>query len=200
MERSRDFERFITFIDAIVAIAITLLVLPLVDIAGELNGGSVTDLVSDHSNEIWGFLLSFLVIARLWLSQHAVIRTVIAENAALTRLLLGWTLTIVVLPFPTALLAEPGAGDQAATKIFYIGTMAVSSALLAAICVVVGRDRSARDSDDKPDPTPLIQTTVAFVLALAISLTFPATSYYPLMLLMATDFPFRRLFSRAKAH
>ncbi len=30
-ERSRDLERFITFIDAIVAIAITLLVLPLVD-------------------------------------------------------------------------------------------------------------------------------------------------------------------------
>ena len=34
--RSRDLERFITFIDAIVAIAITLLVLPLVDLATEI--------------------------------------------------------------------------------------------------------------------------------------------------------------------
>ena len=34
MERERDFERFLTFVDAIVAIAITLLVLPLVDVAG----------------------------------------------------------------------------------------------------------------------------------------------------------------------
>ena len=30
-ERTRDLERFVTFIDAIVAIAITLLVLPLVE-------------------------------------------------------------------------------------------------------------------------------------------------------------------------
>ena len=33
-ERSRDLERLITFVDAIVAIAITLLVLPLAELAG----------------------------------------------------------------------------------------------------------------------------------------------------------------------
>lgn len=38
--RSRDLERFITFIDAIVAIAITLLVLPLVDLATEIEPGA----------------------------------------------------------------------------------------------------------------------------------------------------------------
>ncbi len=37
--RSRDAERFLTFLDAIVAIAITLLVLPLVELTGELGGG-----------------------------------------------------------------------------------------------------------------------------------------------------------------
>ena len=35
-ERSRDFERLLTFVDAIVAIAITLLVLPLVDVVAGL--------------------------------------------------------------------------------------------------------------------------------------------------------------------
>jgi hypothetical protein len=48
VERSRDFERFITFIDAIVAIAITLLVLPLVDLATELDRGPVTGLLRDR--------------------------------------------------------------------------------------------------------------------------------------------------------
>ncbi len=37
-ERSRDVERFVTFLDAIAAIAITLLVLPLVELTGELSG------------------------------------------------------------------------------------------------------------------------------------------------------------------
>ena len=68
---------------------------------------------------------------------------------------------------------------------FYVGTMAVSSALLGAD----GRGssaahRSIRDTDDRPDPAPSLATVVGFVLALAISLIFPATSYFPLLLLL----------------
>jgi uncharacterized membrane protein len=99
--------------------------------------------------------------------------------------MLLWTLTIVVLPFPTALVAE--VGHDPATKVFYIGTMAVSSALLALMAWAVGRNRSIRDTDDRPDPVPAVATVIGFVLALAISLTFPATSYYPLLLLLLTD-------------
>lgn len=44
--RARDLERVLTFVDAVVAIAMTLLVLPLVDVAGALTGGdSVTQLL-----------------------------------------------------------------------------------------------------------------------------------------------------------
>lgn len=42
---------------------------------------------------------------------------------------MAWTFTVVVLPFPTALVLEAAA--QPGTKAFYVGTMAVSSALLA---------------------------------------------------------------------
>ena len=60
-ERDRGLDRFLTFVDAVVAIAITLLVLPLADLAPEVGDGSVTDLLREHDNEILAFFLSFLV-------------------------------------------------------------------------------------------------------------------------------------------
>lgn len=180
--RSRDFERFITFIDAIVAIAITLLVLPLVEVAGELGDGSVTELLRAHQAEIGGFLLSFLVIANAWFSQHHALRSVIGSDSLVDRLLMLWTLTIVILPFPTALVAE--SGHQAAVKIFYIGLMALTSAVQAVLCWAIGRNRSIRDTDAKPDAAYGLGSTVGFLVALAVMLLLPATSYYPLLVLL----------------
>ncbi|HET9840984.1 MAG TPA: TMEM175 family protein [Nocardioides sp.] len=186
--RERDFERFLTFVDAIVAIAITLLVLPLVDVAGALSsGGSVAELVSDNTGQIGAFFLSFLVIANLWLSQHRVLRHVIAASEWLTRLLLLWTLTIVVLPFPTALVAGHDAGDQAATKLLYVGTMAASSLVLSLICLEIRRNAALRDSDDRPDVVRGFATFGAFVVVLVLMLAVPALSYWPLLLLFVPD-------------
>lgn len=65
MERSRDLERFLTFVDAVVAIAVTLLVLPLVDIVREVGeNGSVVHLLQGHVSQLGAFALSFTVIAR----------------------------------------------------------------------------------------------------------------------------------------
>jgi uncharacterized membrane protein len=180
--RSRDFERFVTLVDAIVAIAITLLVLPLVDIATELQGGSVSELLRAHLAEIGAFLLSFYVIGALWFDQHQLRRNVIAYDPLVARLMMLWTLTIVVLPFPTALV--PDAGSQTATRVLYIGTMASSSAVLALTSWVIGRKRSIRDSDDKPSPAVAVGGTLALLVALAIALAFPRVGYISLVILL----------------
>lgn len=183
--RSRDLERLITFVDAVVAIAITLLVLPLVDVATEVGDGSVEDLLREHRAQIGAFLLSFVVIAALWMAQHRTLRTVVAQDTLIARMLLVWTLTIVLLPFPTALVAE--AGDQAATKAFYIGLMALSAACLALMSWVIGRRPALRDSDQTPDTAVAVATCVAFLVALAVALLVPATGYYPLLVLLLPD-------------
>lgn len=180
-DRTRDFERFLTFIDAIVAIAITLLVLPLVGLSAQLGDGSVRALLEANATQILAFFLSFLVIANLWFDQHRALHTVIAHDPLVSPLIMTWTLTIVVLPFPTALVAQ--AGSQAATKVFYIGTIALSSALLAVLCWAIGRNRSIRDSDERPDPAPTIGALVCYAVALTTTLLIPRTSYYPLLLL-----------------
>ncbi|MEO7943830.1 MAG: TMEM175 family protein [Marmoricola sp.] len=194
-ERERDLDRFLTFVDAVVAIAITLLVLPLAEVAGDAVNGSVGDLLRENEALLLGFLLSFLVIAQLWFSQHRIVSNLVVQNPLVTRLMLAWTLTIVLLPFPTALVAT--AGSDPVTKVFYIGTMAISSSLLGLMAWAVGRERSIRDTDSQPDPAPAVATVLGFALALAISLMFPDTSYYPLLLLLLTD-PLTHALRRAR--
>jgi uncharacterized membrane protein len=190
-ERERDFDRLLTFVDAIVAIAVTLLVLPLVDVVGRLQGeyhDSVGALLRGQQALMGAFFLSFVVIANLWLSQHHLLRHVVATNALLTRLLVAWTVTIVFLPFPTALVAGPGdSSGQAVTKLLYVGTMAVSSLLLGLICLVVSRHPVLRDSESSPDPLRAFASAAAFLVALAVMLLIPPTSYWPLLLLLVSD-------------
>jgi uncharacterized membrane protein len=188
-ERSRDFDRLLTFVDAIVAIAVTLLVLPLVDVVGQLTTDpSVNDLLGNNRDLIGAFFLSFVVIANLWLTQHRVLRDVIVANQTVTQLLLLWTLTIVFLPFPTALVAaHENAGGQAMTKVLYVGTMAISALVLGLVCVVISRNPDLRDSEEAPDPLHAFSACGAFVVGLAVMLLIPATSYWPLLLLVVSD-------------
>lgn len=184
-DRERDLERLLTFVDAVVAIAITLLVLPLAEAGTEATDGDVGSLLREHRVDIFGFFLSFVVIAQLWLAQHNIVSSLVRQNAAVTRLLILWSLTIVVLPFPTAVVASTA--DDALAKTLYIGTMATSSALLALMARAVGRDRNLRDTDEPPDSAHAAGVTVAFLLALTISIVFPATGYWPLLLLFLVD-------------
>ncbi|MGZ4470437.1 MAG: TMEM175 family protein [Nocardioidaceae bacterium] len=192
--RGRDLERLLTFVDAVVAIAITLLVLPLVELTSEVTEhDSVAVLLRTHQPLLWSFLLSFAVISRLWFAQHYSLRHVLLPNERLSLLLVFWALTIVFLPFPTALVAR--AGDQALTKILYIGTIALSTVTLALMDRVIVRNPQITDGVGLPDVMPAVVNAVLLGLALVISLAVPALSYFP-MLLLFLDTPARRLVVR----
>jgi len=182
-ERQRDLDRLLTFVDAIVAIAITLLVLPLVELAPELeDGGRVADLLRDHSDQLWAFALSFYVIARIWISQHHAVAPLLAGSARLTGLLLVWTFTIVVLPFPTSLVAA--AGGQALVKVLYVGTMALSILVVSALRAEVLWHPELRDGSPYEGPLSGAVTAGLLLLALLVMLVVPATSYFPILVLL----------------
>ena len=58
--QKRSFDRMINFTDAVVAIAITLQLLPLMDIKGPGDGASMWSVLLDNSSQLFAFLLSFL--------------------------------------------------------------------------------------------------------------------------------------------
>ncbi|MBZ5736703.1 TMEM175 family protein [Nocardioides mangrovi] len=185
-DAERGFERFITFLDAIVAIAITLLVLPLVELTADVDEyDSVNALLRENRSELWAFLLSFLVVSRFWFAQHDSARHVVRWDRHAASILMLWAVTIVFLPFPTALMAE--AEDNATTKILYIGTLIATMLFLAVFEGYLRAHPELTDADPEHDLDPVVGVVnvLMLLIALAITLAIPATSYFPILLLLA---------------
>jgi uncharacterized membrane protein len=130
MPTTRGLERLIFFTDAVVAIAITLLILPLVDAASAHSdtGKTGAHFFTEEWPQVLAFLISFAVIARLWVAHHSLFEHVAMYNGRVILLSLVWSFTIVVLPLPTAMSAE--FDTDRLTIAFYLGTMLLSSLTL----------------------------------------------------------------------
>jgi len=68
----RSFDRLVNFTDAVVAIGITLQLLPLIDIDGPSDGQTVWQVISANSGQITAFVLSFVVVIVMWRNHNAV--------------------------------------------------------------------------------------------------------------------------------
>ena len=109
-----------------VAIAITLLVLPLVDAASALGTGGVGPFLDTNRDRLFAFALSFAVIGSFWWGHHRMFEKVKGYNAVLAWGLFIWLVSIVFLPFPTELLGSARSNNVGAHAI-YIGTMLVTA-------------------------------------------------------------------------
>lgn len=196
---SRDPDRLVLFTDAVVAIAVTLLVLPLVDVVPEAVDAHErsVEVVTGHLPQIWAFALSFMVITRLWFVHHRVFEHVGGYTRALMALNTGWLLAIVFLPFPTEMVASYP-GDDRFTVMLYIGNVLVASACQAALAMLSHRDP---DVASATDPTTVeavrssLSTVALLVLSLAVVAVLPGVSYYALLLLFLSK-PVSRIWPR----
>jgi uncharacterized membrane protein len=197
MRTDRGLDRLVAFLDAVVAIAITLLVLPLIDVlANAERDQRLGEVLATHLPQFGAFLLSFAVIARLWLVHHRVSERVGAYDEALLLVNFGWALTIVILPFSTQLVAVYGTERLAVG--LYIGTIALSSFCLTAIGVLVWRRPALRrqGADDREArPVAALVTSGTIVFALLLGVLVPAVNYFALFLLFLTN-PVIRLVDR----
>jgi uncharacterized membrane protein len=111
-------ERIVFFSDAVIAIAITLLVL---DIRlPELHGDPADELPRARLG-LWprygSFLLSFLVVGTYWWGQHRLFRVVRRYDEMLLWLNILFLACIAFIPFASAVLGEHG--DQPSAAVFY---------------------------------------------------------------------------------
>jgi uncharacterized membrane protein len=187
----RGFERLITFADAVVAIALTLLVLPLVEITAQVREGtSIGRVLSDHGDQITAFVISFVVIWGLWTLHHRTMEYFDGYDPAIMRLTLLWLFTIVVLPFTTQLLNSEAYGHGAVPV--YIGVLLVSSLSLFGMSWWGRRHRELllpdRAEVDDWVNAPRSLTTVGILLvAFVLSIAVPAIGTWPLLALLFTD-------------
>jgi uncharacterized membrane protein len=187
VEQNKSAERLVFFTDAVVAIALTLLVLPLTDLVPELvaEHKPAVEAITGNWTKIFSFLLSFAVIGRFWFTHHRIFEHVRAYSGPLVRANFGWLLAIAVLPFPTQLIGAYQ--SERFTTVFYLGTLLVGSLCHTAMVLIVRHDPQVRgDAEPVSDESlwNFVLSTVAFALAVVVALFKPNLAYYVLLLLV----------------
>jgi uncharacterized membrane protein len=197
MDKQRGIERLIFFTDAVVAIAITLLILPLVEIvttdANQKHQVPVSVFIHDNVGQFFAFALSFVIIARFWMANHEILLNTLKSTEVLIWLDIVWVFTIVLLPLPTEITAVYP--HSLLTVSIYIGTGLASTLLLTAISYYLHRHPELQAKNSPIDGAQLWgigSTAAAFLIALLLSWIFPAINYYSLLVLLLT-FPLDRI-------
>jgi uncharacterized membrane protein len=141
-------ERLTFFVDAVIAIAITLLALDL-PVPTDGTNRDLLHFTNVHREEYIAFLISFAVIGAYWRAHHRVFRYVTALDGPLVRLTLYWLLMQVITPFATRVLTGDGAFQ--ARFIFYATVQAVASLVFILMVMVLRRYKITRE--DTPPRT-----------------------------------------------
>lgn len=179
--------RLVNFSDGVMAIAVTLLVLPLVDNISQLQTTSWHQLVATNGSELTVFVLSFVIICRLWIVHHDIFDTLKRFNAKIFWLNALWLLSIVLLPFSTELLGNDN-NDSALAAGVYIGTLFVASiaGLLLQWQITRAPDLQKTPVTPRSLIAPAAVTTTLMGAALLLAVLVPAIGPWALCLLFLT--------------
>jgi uncharacterized membrane protein len=143
-------ERLVFFSDAVFAIVITLLVLPL---TAELELPTDTHDLRHEVSERWpkvvSFVVGFLVIGQFWIAHHNMFALLRRFDPGLLWLNLLILLTVSFMPFPTAVLGARLEESDNFPVVFYAASMTVSSIALT-LTWLYARRRRLLDPDLSP--------------------------------------------------
>jgi uncharacterized membrane protein len=131
-----------TFSDAVMAIAITLLVLQL---DAESGNGGLADRLAHQWPLYASYLLSFVNIGTVWLNHHSIFSRLRGVDHGLVLLNLLLLLVVSALPFPTKVLGEAlqraDVADQRTAALLYAGTFLFAATVFCALWLWASRGR-----------------------------------------------------------
>lgn len=184
MATERGFDRLVNFSDAVVAIAITILILPMVDEASSAGSQGIDDLVQGLLPQLSMFVLSFVIIAYFWLQHHRFFERLRRIDHRLMLINLAWLIGIVFMPFPTVLVVEEQ-GPNGWANGLYIGTMLYISVVQLLMKLHV-KSHPELMSEGEPQNLYIpitVVITVTLLISLLLALTVPAIGLWSLFLL-----------------
>lgn len=187
MATKRGFDRVVNFSDAVVAIAITILVLPLVDEASNIGHADVDPFLVGVVPQLTVFILSFAVIANYWFHHHNLFDQLKQVDRKLMLLNTMWLFGIVFIPFPTALIVDSH-GPAGWASMIYMGAMLFISVMQMWMNLYVLKHRGLMARDEQPLTGVITSQVISFILvvAIAIALLFPTIGLWALLLLWTT--------------
>lgn len=190
----KDMERFINFSDAVMAIAVTLLILPLTERALNSHITSLHGFEQAYGHLLLVFILSFVVICRYWEVHHNLLNSLKTFNVGLFWLNAMWLLSIVVIPFTSELI---GSNDSNSVFInaVYIFSLMITAYIGYAIQLLAMHSPALR----KPSAAGSLSNSYGLVSALAmtaallIAILIPAVGVWSLLILVFAAYVSRYL-------
>ncbi|HWS50266.1 MAG TPA: TMEM175 family protein [Microbacterium sp.] len=191
-------ERFKAFVDAVVAIAMTLLILPLLESVSEAatEGISTAEFLNEHAGQLMSFALSFVLIATFWMEHHRVYSRVETLTSALLWINVLWMVTIVWLPVPTAMLGQMDSDPLQA--VVYIGTLTMTQIATLLAKVYLMRHPALHGYPEgvlRNGAIGDVASTILFLIALPIAAWVHPFGYFALLLVSLTG-PVARILKR----
>jgi uncharacterized membrane protein len=191
----RGLERLINFSDAVVAIAITLVALPLVDdVQGTVGFGAF---FSEHAYGLIAAGISFASIGGFWRDHHRLFERATDYSTILIRLNFVWLASIVFLPIAAVVLVHAPDGDSRAALTLYFATLCLTLTVgnLQELELIRSDDLS---DERRPSGLELGMRWMPVVLrlaALAVALEVPAVHLYAFLVLVI-EWPIQLLVAR----
>lgn len=182
-------DRIVAFSDGVVAIAITLLLLPLAEL--RVTDGDVLGMLQDNAQLLGGLTLTWAIIALFWFAHHRIFDHIVVVDRATMWLNFLWLFAIAILPLPTNIVIA----DEPSTQVtgFYIGWMALISLLLT---LIAWHARRVPGLMEQGYPTSQVARegfwrsiliTSVFLLCFLIALVAPEIAMWFLLLQIPVD-------------
>lgn len=184
MIKDESLNRLLNFSDAIVAVAITLLVIPLTDLFKGDTGKTFAAIIDSQNTRLsfLNFIISFTVIFSYWKGHHKIFTNIKSITTNTSRLNELWIFTIVLIPAATQITLS----DNYLLSIWlYGGTLIASSFLLRCIKKSI-------------DPTKSIfksSTLLLLILCPVIASLLPGLGRISYLLLLLTN-PLHKYFPK----
>lgn len=159
-------ERLIAFTDAVMAVAITLLVLDL-KLPEGLSEAQLPSALSGLWHSFWCYALSFVVIGLLWMAHNTQFTHIRRVDGALLWLNLFFLMTVALIPFVTSVLSDSGGVLPTA---LYAGVLMTSS-----LCMTAMWWHASRDEELMPCDVPASTRRVGLINPLLVSAVFAAS-------------------------
>lgn len=171
VDESPGIERLLALTDAVVAIALTLLVLQL-----RVPATRALDMHPDSASSLWhalnvdgsafmSYLIAFVVIAQFWLVHHRVLRRMRGHNEGLAWRNFGFLLALTLMPFTSNLLGRYETNPVAVT--LFAVNLLILSISVQWIFHYAAHHQLMTDQDDSVHERRASQARSAMVSAIA---------------------------------
>lgn len=133
------FTRAVTFFDAVFAFALTLLITTVNDFSPSA-WRSPGALWEANGSALLSFAISFVVVVRFWRASHSELSTFRSLDGRLIGLHAGVLFGVVLIPFTTEAMGEPGLQDLPLPVVLYAVNVTFTYVLQHAVGIVADRN------------------------------------------------------------